>query len=46
MPVFPLVTSRMDIPGLRSPRRSACSTMNLAMRSFTEPPGFMNSALP
>ena len=44
MPVFPLVTSRIVEPGRRSPRLSACSTMNRAMRSLMEPPGFMNSA--
>src|SRR5207249_12328318 len=33
-------------PGRRSPRASASSMIPRAARSFTEPPGFMNSALP
>src|SRR5262245_54216566 len=46
MPVLPAVPSTMSPPGSRTPRRSASSTMNFAARSFTEPPGFANSALP
>jgi hypothetical protein len=33
-------------PGCNCPLRSAASMMARAARSFTEPPGFMNSALP
>src|SRR6185503_17829722 len=46
MPVLPAVPSTMRPPGSSTPRRSASSTMNLAARSLTEPPGFTNSALP
>src|SRR6056297_106156 len=46
MPVFPAVPSTMTPPGRRSPRVSASRTMPSAARSLTEPPGFMNSALP
>ena len=45
MPVFPAVPSTIVPPGASVPRASASSTMNLAARSFTEPPGFMNSHL-
>ncbi len=46
MPVLPAVPSTTVPPGLSAPRRSASSTMPRAARSLTEPPGFMNSALP
>src|ERR1700761_3001530 len=46
MPVLPAVPSTTVPPGLRMPRRSASSTIHFAARSLTEPPGFMNSALP
>src|SRR6266853_2163178 len=46
MPVLPAVPSTMSPPGSSTPRRSASSTMNFAVRSLTEPPGFRNSALP
>ncbi len=45
MPVLPLVGSTTVAPGLRSPRRSASSTMATAMRSFTLPPGLSDSIL-
>ena len=45
MPVLPLVGSMSVSPGLMSPRFSASSSMRTPMRSFTEPPGFMNSSL-
>jgi hypothetical protein len=44
-PVLPDVGSTIVPPGLRSPDFSAASTMRSAMRSFTEPPGFMYSIL-
>src|ERR1700734_1744061 len=46
MPVLPAVPSTTVPFGLSTPRRSASSTIHLAARSFTDPPGFMNSALP
>src|SRR5690606_35460282 len=46
MPVLPAVPSTMVAPGFSRPRRSASRTVPSAARSFTEPPGFMNSALP
>src|SRR3990172_6108371 len=46
MPVLPAVPSTMRPPLRSTPRRSASSTMARAARSFTEPLGFMNSALP
>ena len=46
MPVLPAVPSTIVPPGRRVPRATASSTMASAARSFTEPPGFMNSALP
>ena len=33
-------------PSFNSPDRSACSIMAFAALSLTEPPGFINSALP
>ena len=46
MPVFPAVPSTITPPGFSRPRASASRTIPSAARSFTEPPGFMNSALP
>jgi hypothetical protein len=46
MPVLPAVPSTTVPPGKSRPLRSASSMMARAARSFTEPPGFMNSALP
>src|SRR6202162_5606942 len=46
MPVLPAVPSTTVPPVLRTPRFSASKTIHFAARSFTEPPGFMNSALP
>ena len=46
MPVLPAVPSTINPPGRNAPRASASRTMASAARSFTEPPGFMNSALP
>src|SRR5262249_36829352 len=46
MPVLPAVPSTINPPRSSTPRRSASSTMYFAARSFTEPPGFKNSALP
>ena len=46
MPVLPAVPSTTRPPGLISPRFSASRIIWRAGRSFTEPPGFMNSALP
>src|SRR5437867_8418421 len=46
IPVFPAVPSSIVAPSRRSPRASASSIIPRAARSFTEPPGFMNSALP
>src|SRR2546425_10451820 len=43
IPVLPLVGSTSVPPGLRTPRRSASSTIATAMRSFTLPPGFIDS---
>src|ERR1700677_3570218 len=40
------VPSMMVAPGRNRPALSAASMMPSAARSFTEPPGFMNSALP
>jgi len=45
MPVLPLVGSIRVSPGLMRPDFSASSTMRRPMRSFTEPPAFMNSHL-
>ena len=46
MPVFPAVPSTIVPPGRSAPRATASSTMLSAARSLTDPPGFMNSALP
>src|SRR5690606_12433628 len=46
MPVLPAVPSTMMPPGFSVPRSSASLMMAQAARSFTEPPGFWNSALP
>jgi hypothetical protein len=43
MPVLPEVGSISVSPGLMRPDFSASITMRTPMRSFTEPPGFMNS---
>jgi len=44
MPVFPLVESSSVLPATSSPRSSPSRIMFNAGRSFTEPPGFKNSA--
>ena len=46
MPVLPAVLSTTSPPGLISPRFSASRIIWRAARSFTDWPGFMNSALP
>src|SRR3954451_16853811 len=46
MPVLPAVDSTTSPPGLSSPRFSASKIIHLPARSFTDWPGFMNSALP
>src|ERR1700736_2826306 len=46
MPVLPAVASTTRPPGLSSPRFSASRIIHLPARSFTDWPGFMNSALP
>ena len=46
MPVLPAVPSTIVPPGLSLPERTASKIMASAARSLTEPPGFMNSALP
>ena len=46
MPVLPAVPSTSVPPGFSRPRRSKSSRMPRAARSFTEPPGLRNSALP
>src|SRR5258708_806135 len=46
MPVLPAVPSTTSPPGFNSPRFSASRIIWRPARSFTEPPGFMNSALP
>ena len=45
MPVLPLVGSTIVAPGFRTPRRSASSTIETAMRSLTLPPGLSDSTL-
>ena len=45
MPVLPLVGSTIVPPGLSEPSASAASTMRLAIRSFTDPPGLRYSTL-
>src|SRR3954451_19971495 len=44
-PVLPEVGSTIVPPGCSSPDASAASTIRVAIRSFTEPPGFMYSTL-
>src|SRR3712207_5981892 len=46
MPVLPAVASTTSPPGLICPRSSASKIIWRAARSFTDWPGFMNSALP
>ncbi len=46
MPVLPAVPSTMIPPGRNAPRAIASRMIASAARSLTEPPGFMNSALP
>src|SRR3569833_2069869 len=46
MPVLPAVPTTTVPPGFSEPAFSAAAMMPRAARSFTEPPGFMNSALP
>ena len=46
MPVLPAVPSTTSPPGLSSPRFSASRIIWRPARSFTDWPGFMNSALP
>ena len=46
MPVLPAVPSTIVPPGRSVPRFTASWMMNSAARSFTDWPGFMNSALP
>jgi len=46
MPVLPAVPSTIRPPGLSRPLASASRTIQRAARSFTDWPGFMNSALP
>ncbi len=42
--MFPLVASRIVLPGYRRPLRSPSRIIRSAARSFTEPPGFKCSA--
>jgi hypothetical protein len=42
-PVFPEVGSTIVPPGFSAPDSSAASTIRIAMRSFTEPPGLRYS---
>ena len=46
MPVLPAVPSTITPPGSSTPLASASRMMNRPARSFTDWPGFMNSALP
>ena len=46
IPVFPAVPSTMVPPFFMSPFCRASSKIYFAALSLTEPPGFMNSALP
>ncbi len=46
MPVLPAVPSTITPPGRKTPRAIASLTIAIAARSLTDPPGFMNSALP
>ena len=43
--MLPLVGSTITPPGFSRPARSAASIIGSAIRSFTEPPGFMCSSL-
>jgi len=45
MPVLPLVASISTSPGFISPRFSACTIIESAARSFTEPAGLLPSSL-
>jgi hypothetical protein len=44
MPVFPLVGSMINPPGLIFPSRSAASIIRIPIRSLTEPPGLALSS--
>src|SRR3954451_17993705 len=44
-PVLPAVGSAVVPPGASAPSASAASTIRVAMRSFTDPPGFRYSTL-
>src|SRR4029077_2076461 len=46
IPVFPAVPSTITPPGRNAPRATASLMIASAARSLTDPPGFMNSALP
>src|SRR3984957_15942643 len=46
IPVLPAVPSTMTPPGRKAPRATASLMIAIAARSLTDPPGFMNSALP
>src|SRR3984957_7534958 len=46
IPVLPAVPSTTTPPGRKAPRATASLIIANAARSLTEPPGFMNSALP
>ena len=46
MPVLPAVPSTTTPPGRNAPRATASEMIASAARSLTDPPGFMNSALP
>src|SRR3984885_2057641 len=46
IPVLPAVPSTTTPPGRKAPRATASLIIANATRSLTEPPGFMNSALP
>ena len=45
MPVLPELGSRMMSPATSCPSASAVSTIDLAIRSLTDPPGFIPSNL-
>jgi hypothetical protein len=46
IPVLPAVPSTITPPGFSAPRLTASWIMKRAARSFTDWPGFMNSAFP
>ena len=46
MPVLPAVPSTIVPPAWSAPRAKASRRMKRAALSFTEPPGFIHSALP